>query len=240
MYGNDKNVRIRFGTICEGRLIYMSNQEEFMSNSNQEGQNVETSEKKKRSIVSIVIEVLCYIAIFVFCIYVVPNYILQRTVVDGESMEATLHDGESLLVDKLSYRFSDPERYDIIVFQPKGLEVEEYYVKRIYGLPGETVQIKNNAILINGKEIEDPYAKEAMDTAGIAEKPFKLGKDEYFVLGDNRNESLDSRYVSGETFRGAKVPDEAWEEDGPGPIKFEYISGKVFLRIWPLSEFGVP
>lgn len=206
----------------------------------QDNPSVENPEKKKRSVLSIVLEILCYIAIFVFCIYVVPTYVLQRTVVDGESMEATLHDGESLLVDKLSYRFCDPERYDIIVFQPKGREVEEYYVKRIYGLPGETIQIKNNSIYINGEKIEDPYAKEAMDSGGIAEKPFTLKEDEYFVLGDNRNESLDSRYINADTFRGAKVPDYAWEEDGPGPIKFENISGKVFLRIWPFSEFGVP
>lgn len=185
-------------------------------------------EKKKRSPVSYVIEGIIYLLLIVVCIYVVPTYVLQRTVVSGESMEDTLHHGESLLVDKLSYRFSDPKRYDIIVFYPKGRDVDEYYVKRIFGLPGETIQIKNNEIFINGSKIEDTYGKDAMDEAGLAEKPYKLGEDEYFVLGDHRSLSLDSR----------TTPDE--DSDAPGPVKFENIAGKVILRIWPLSKFGVP
>lgn len=185
-------------------------------------------EKKPRSPISYVIEGVIYVLLIVVCIYIVPTYVLQRTVVSGESMENTLHNGESLLVDKLSYRFSDPKRYDIIVFYPKGKDVDEYYVKRIFGLPGETVQIKGNDIFINGSKIEDGYAKDVMSEAGVAEKPYKLGADEYFVLGDNRSVSLDSR----------TLPEE--DSDAPGPVKFENIAGRVILRIWPLSKFGVP
>lgn len=185
-------------------------------------------EKKKRSPISYVIEGIIYIALIVVCVYVVPNYVVQRTVVSGESMEDTLHDKESLLVDKISYRFHSPERYDIIVFYPRGREVEEYYVKRIYGLPGETIQIKENDIYINGEKIDDPYAKDAMLSAGLAEEPYTLGEDEYFVLGDHRSVSMDSR----------TTPE--MDSDGPGPVKFENIAGKVVLRIWPLSKFGVP
>ncbi len=188
----------------------------------------EEEEKKKRSPISYVVEIVVYIALFVFCLYVVPNYILQRTVVSGESMMETLKEGDSLLVDKISYHFKDPERYDVIVFYPKGRDVDEYYVKRIYGLPGETIQIKGDDIYINNEKIEDPYARDGTEDPGVAETPVKLGDDEYFVMGDNRQESLDSRepLVDG-------------DPDAPGMVKFENISGRVFLRIWPLSSFGL-
>lgn len=188
------------------------------------------SEVRKPSRLKYVIEGLIYIALIVVCVYVVPKYVIQRTVVSGESMEDTLHDAESLLIDKISYRFTDPKRYDIIVFYPKGRDVDEYYVKRIYGLPGETIQIKGNDIFINGEKIDDPYAKDSMSTGGIANEPYTLGKDEYFVLGDHRSVSQDSRFTL-ETSN---------DKNAPGPVKFENISGKVILRIWPLSKFGVP
>ena len=188
-----------------------------------------TEEKdKKRTLVSYAIEGLIYFLLILFCIYIVPTYLIQRTVVSGESMEDTLHNKESLLVDKISYRFTNPKRYDIIVFYPKGRDVDEYYVKRIYGLPGETIQIKDNSVYINGEVIDDPYAKDAMTDYGIAEEPYTLEDDEYFVLGDHRSVSVDSRYTS------------SMMEAGPGPVKFENISGKVILRIWPLSKFGIP
>ncbi len=188
------------------------------------------SEVRKPSRLKYVIEGLIYIALIVVCVYVVPKYVIQRTVVSGESMEDTLHDAESLLINKISYLFTDPMRYDIIVFYPIGRDVDEYYVKRIYGLPGETIQIKGNDIFINGEKIDDPYAKDSMSTGGIANEPYTLGKDEYFVLGDHRSVSQDSRFT----------PETSNDKNAPGPVKFENISGKVILRIWPLSKFGVP
>lgn len=188
----------------------------------------ENKEKKKRSPLSYLLEGLVYIALIITCVYIVPNYVVQRTVVSGDSMQDTLQNEESLLVDKISYRFTDPKRYDIIVFYPKGRDVEEFYVKRIYGLPGETIQIKGDDIYINGSKIDDPYAKDSMDSAGIAKEPYTLADDEYFVLGDHRSVSIDSRIT----------PDDPLE--GPGPVKFENIAGKVFLRIWPLKKFGIP
>lgn len=188
--------------------------------------------KKKRSPISIVMEILIYIFIIFFCLYIFPTYIMERTVVSGESMEDTLHNNESLLVNKLSYRFGDPERYDIIVFKPKGQDVDEYYVKRIYGLPGETIYIEKNNIYVNGEKIDDPYAKDAMDDdvieIGTPEQPYTLKEDEYYVLGDHRSVSMDSRYS----------PEN--DEDAPGPVKRENIVGKVFIRIWPLNKFGTP
>lgn len=204
--------------------ITMEKEPETMNPENEE----ENKEKKKRSPLSYLLEGLVYIALIITCVYIVPNYVVQRTVVSGDSMQDTLQNEESLLVDKISYRFTDPKRYDIIVFYPKGRDVEEFYVKRIYGLPGETIQIKGDDIYINGSKINDPYAKDSMDSAGIAKEPYTLADDEYFVLGDHRSVSIDSRIT----------PDDPLE--GPGPVKFENIAGKVFLRIWPLKKFGIP
>ena len=180
----------------------------------------EEKKKKKRSPVSYAIEFAIYIILILGCVFWVPEHVIQRTVVNGESMENTLHTGESLLVEKVSYRFNDPQRYDIIVFYPEGRDVDEYYVKRIFGLPGETIQITGNDIYINGEKIEDGFAKNGMDDPGIAAEPLTLADDAYFVLGDNRMVSLDSR------------------DPDLGPIKAEDIAGHVILRIWPLKKFG--
>lgn len=180
----------------------------------------EEKKKKKRSPVSYAIEFAIYIILILGCVFWVPEHVIQRTVVNGESMENTLHTGESLLVEKVSYRFNDPQRYDIIVFYPEGRDVDEYYVKRIFGLPGETIQITGNDIYINGEKIEDGFAKNGMDDPGIAAEPLTLADDEYFVLGDNRMVSLDSR------------------DPDLGHIKAEDIAGHVILRIWPLKKFG--
>ncbi|MBQ2320394.1 MAG: signal peptidase I [Lachnospiraceae bacterium] len=157
----------------------------------------------------------------VLCITFVPRYVLQRTIVSGSSMESTLHNKENLLVEKVSYRFKDPDRFDVIVFYPYGRESDDYYIKRVIGLPGETVQIKGDTIYINGEEIKENYGKDPMVYAGIAEEPLKLADDEFFVLGDNREVSEDSRY------------------EEVGPVKRENIEGKAILRIYPFSEFGI-
>ena len=186
-------------------------------------EEVPDSDKKSvgRKISSGIVELLIYCAIMVLCITFVPRYVLQRTIVSGSSMESTLHNKENLLVEKVSYRFKDPDRFDVIVFYPYGRESDDYYIKRVIGLPGETVQIKGDTIYINGEEIEENYGKDPMVYAGIAEEPLKLADDEFFVLGDNREVSEDSRY------------------EEVGPVKRENIEGKAILRIYPFSEFGI-
>lgn len=190
-----------------------------------EGIEPQPDEKKEKK-GNIWIELVIYVILIVLCVVVVPRYVIQRTVVDGESMESNLYDGESLLVEKVSKHFTDPKRYDIIVFDPpKSLkEGDKYFVKRVIGLPGETIQIKGNDILINGEKIEDGYGKMAMDDMDneTAAEPLTLADDEFFVLGDNREVSEDSRYAL------------------LGPIKRDMLVGKCLLRIWPLSHFGVP
>lgn len=166
-------------------------------------------------------------AIYLLCVlgavWLVITFVGQRTEVEGASMENTLHNGDNLIVDKLSYLFHDPERFDIIVF-PFQFQDNTYYIKRIIGLPGETVQIMDDgSIYINGEKLEENYGMEVIkpETIGRAAEPIELGDDEYFVMGDNRNNSSDSR------------------TDMVGNITRENIIGKAWLRIWPVSDFGV-
>ena len=161
-----------------------------------------------------------YIAFVLVLTWVIITFVGQRTRVDGRSMMNTLHDGDNLIVEKLSYRFSDPKRFDLIVFPPTGKK--EYYIKRIIGLPGETVQIDENGnIYINGELLEENYGAETIQNPGRAAKPITLGDDEYFVMGDNRNNSKDSR------------------SEEVGNVKRSQIIGRAWLRIWPLNKFGL-
>lgn len=163
------------------------------------------------------------IAVFLI-VMLVLRYVGQRTVVDGDSMETTLTSGENLIMDKLSYRFHDPKRFDIVIF-PGPVEdngYAPYYIKRVIGMPGETVQIKNNKVWINGEELaEDVYSIDGMTIAGDSgEEPYTLEEDEYFCLGDNRPVSYDSRYMA------------------VGPVSRDELIGKVWIRIWPVTRFG--
>lgn len=152
-------------------------------------------------------------------VYLVIHFVGQRTQVQGSSMEPKLSTEDNLIVDKISYRFHDPERFDIIVFPPPH-EKDTFYIKRIIGLPGETVQIDEEGnILIDGEILEESYGKEIIMNPGRAYDLITLSEDEYFVLGDNRNNSIDSRDLS------------------VGNIKREDIIGRAWLRIWPLDKF---
>ena len=152
--------------------------------------------------------------------YLIVTYVGQRTMVSGDSMETALQDGDNLIVDKISYRFRKPERFEIIVFPYRYAE-NTYYIKRIIGLPEETIQIIDGYVYIDGERLEENYGLERMDSAGIAADPIVLDKDEYFVLGDNRNNSSDSRVSS------------------VGVLKREELIGRAWVRIWPLNKIGV-
>ena len=163
---------------------------------------------------------LLYIVVVLGITWLVITFVGQRTEVNGSSMEPTLSNNDNLIVDKISYRFKDPQRFDIIVF-PFQYDENVYYIKRIIGLPGETVQIgTDGTIYIDGQVLEEGYGKEVMLSPGRAGEPITLGEDEYFVLGDNRNNSEDSRYAS------------------IGNVKKEDIAGKVWFQTYPRNSMG--
>ena len=163
---------------------------------------------------------LVYILIVIVISWLVIAFVGERTQVSGESMEPALSDGDNLIVDKISYRFRDPERYEIVVF-PYRYDKNTYYIKRVIGMPGETVQIVDGIVYINGQPLGEDYGNAVMENPGIAADPVTLGEDEYFVLGDNRNNSQDSRTAS------------------VGVIHRDELIGRAWVRIWPFSDFGV-
>ncbi len=178
--------------------------------------------KKKKRFNNLMELAICFL-IAAAVSYLIVHFVAQRTYVDGKSMYPTLNDGDNLIVEKLSYRFSDIERFDIVVFphynEKRGGEVN--YIKRVIGLPGETIQIKEGVIYINGEKLEDEYGYYSNGQAmhgGDAEEEIYIGDDEYFVLGDNRNNSDDSRKI--------------------GCISEDIILGQAVFRIFPFSSIG--
>ena len=168
---------------------------------------------------SIISNVL-YIAAVLLISFLIVRFVGQRTEVIGSSMVPTLQDGNQLITDKISYRFGDPKRFDIIVFPHE--PDHEFYIKRIIGMPGETVEIgEDGTIYINGEVLEENYGYGETQPQEIAGEKIVLSEDEYFVMGDNREVSLDSRY--------AEV----------GNIPRSIIIGRAWLRLYPFDEFGL-
>ncbi len=147
-------------------------------------------------------------------------YFGQQVSTVGDSMKPVLSNGDVVLVNRIIYNATTPKRGDIIIFKPKGNENIHYYTKRIIGLPGETVEIMENRIYIDGEKLEEEYETTDIDDVGIVTEKVKLAGDEYFVLGDNRASSEDSR--------NADV----------GNVKREYIYGKAWFVISPSQHFG--
>ena len=160
------------------------------------------------------------IAVVCLLAFVYVWYFGQRVSTIGDSMNPVLENGDVVLVNRIVYNATSPKRGDIIAFKPKGNENAHYYIKRIVGLPGETAEIIENSVYINGKKIEEDYKTTDIDDVGIASEKITLGGDEYFVLGDNRENSEDSR--------NADV----------GNVKRKYIYGEVWFTISPRKNMG--
>ena len=167
-----------------------------------------------------VLSFLAYAALVFGITFLIITFVGQRTKVSGNSMYDTLENGDNLILEKLSYRFHEPERFDIVVFRHTHKK-NTFYIKRVIGLPGETVQIVDSKIYINGEILEENYGYEPIQDAKRASQPITLGEDEYFVLGDNRNDSSDSR------------------DPAVGNVTRSQIIGKAWLRIWPLNKIGL-
>lgn len=198
----------------------LSEEEDFQYEEPYDATQIEPEKNKQSSMKGFLRDLIFYGLLIFVCIYIIPNFVMQRTIVDGASMENTLSDGDNLYVEKISYRFDKLKRFNIIVFYPYGRENEEYYVKRIIGMPGETVQIIGNDIYIDGEILEENYGKDPIEDPGRASVPITLDKDEYFVMGDNRTISKDSRFSN------------------VGNVKKENIGGRAFFRISPFRKFG--
>ena len=160
------------------------------------------------------------IAIVLMMAFVLVYFIGMRTSVVGQSMSETLENGDQILVNRFMYKVIGPKANDVIVFLPNGNEKSHYYVKRVIGVPGDTVQIKNGRIYVNGTEFTEKVDVASIEDAGLAADAVTLGDDEYFVLGDNRNNSEDSRYAN------------------IGNIKREYIIGKAWFVISTGDRLG--
>ncbi len=182
---------------------------------------------KKRKTISATLlkEIGSWIFFFVLAVLIAFVFVYSvgmKTSVIGSSMEPCLYNGQSVLINKISYTFSSPKRGDVIVFLPNGNENSHYYIKRVIGLPGETVTITEGRILLDGYLYEETDTYDTIEDGGIAERGITLGEEEYFVLGDNRNNSEDSRSANIGEVKEDTIAGKAWFYlgDGIGELGF--------------------
>jgi signal peptidase I len=177
-----------------------------------------------KSFFAYVFELIKVVVISLAIIIPIRYYLIQPFYVKGASMEPNFYDKEYLIIDEISYRFHEPARGDIVVFRyPR--DPAEFFIKRVVALPGEKAQIKDGYVYIynqeqsNGFRLTEDYLPPALRTYGLNEEIITLADDEFYVLGDSRNSSKDSRNF--------------------GPVAKKFIIGKVLLRGWPLNRIGV-
>ena len=167
-----------------------------------------------------ILNTVLYLAVVFVLTLLFITFVAQRTRVIGKSMFPTLEDRDSLILEKVSYRFGDPERFDVIVFPYEHGE-KQNFIKRVIGLPGERVRIDYDGnIYINDELLEENYGSEVIQDPGIAAEEITVGEDEFFVLGDNRNYSMDSR------------------SPAVGNIRKSQIMGRALFRIYPFDKIG--
>ncbi|HEC92184.1 MAG TPA: signal peptidase I [Candidatus Atribacteria bacterium] len=185
-----------------------------MKKKGKRGKDLKKDTKKgKKSMIRELLETVISAGIIAF---IIITFIGQVTVVRGASMEPTLHDRERLIANKISYRFESPERGEIIIFRPP-IGIKRNYIKRIIGVPGDKIEIINGEVYLNDEKLEEPYVK----YKSFENLPaFIVPPDSYFVLGDNRSNSSDSRY---------------W-----GFVPRKNVVAKAWIVFWPLNKIRLP
>ncbi len=160
------------------------------------------------------------LVVLIGAIYALVNLASVRFIVDGPSMQPTFETSQFLIVSRINYLLGEPQRGDIIVFHFPG-DTQQDYIKRVIGLPGETVEIRDTLVYVNGEALNEPYINEPCRSDRCPDETWQLGADEYFMMGDNRNHSQDSR--------SSQV----------GPIPRHFIVGEVMVRYWPPKDWGI-
>ena len=160
------------------------------------------------------------IAFVCFIAFMIVWFFGQRASVIGDSMKPSLSNGDVTIINRLVYDARTPKRGEVIVFKPNGNDSSHYYIKRIIGLPRETIECKDGKILIDGEELEEDYKTTEIKDLGTLEEPITLSSNEFFVLGDDRQNIEDSRNVN------------------VGNVKRSEIAGKVWFVVSPMKHFG--
>lgn len=158
--------------------------------------------------------------ILIGAIYALVNLATVRFFIDGPSMQPSFHAGEFLVVSRLSYLAGEPERGDVVVFDaPEARPDDPPLIKRLIGMPGDTIEVRASQVYVNGEALAEPYIKEPCTPAMCRDADWRLGPNEYFFMGDNRNNSRDSRRF--------------------GPVSRDHVVGEALIRYWPPSVWGV-
>ena len=180
-------------------------------------------QKKKKLNIALIHEIISWIFWIVMSIILallVVYCIGMKTSIIGSSMEPSLYNGQEIFLNRLVYKITSPKAGDVVVFLPNGNEKSHYYVRRVVACPGDTVQIKDGKVYVNGEVYQEKIMVASIEDAGVASEEIKLGDDEYFVLGDNRNNSEDSRLAN------------------IGNVKKSYIIGKAWFYFKSIGNMG--